>query len=136
MAGKRKYTDEQIVAALKECKGMIYLAADRVGCHADTIYARAKQSAAIRKCMRAERGRVIDTSELKLYQAIMNGEPWAIQMALKTIGKDRGYVEQKNVEVLLRQLAGQFSQLSDDELIRIASESAAADAGEDGEGGD
>ena len=27
----------------------------------------------------------------------MNGEPWAIQMTLKTIGKSRGYVERQEV---------------------------------------
>lgn len=94
---KPKFTVEAIVKALVDCKGMIYLAADKVGCHADTIYERAKTSPAIRAAMKTERGRFVDASELKLHNAVMNGEPWAIQMALKCLGKDRGYVERQEV---------------------------------------
>jgi hypothetical protein len=30
---------------------------------------------------------------MKLYQAIIAGEPWAVQFRLRTKGKGRGYVE-------------------------------------------
>ncbi len=98
MAGrKRKYTDEQMIAALGECKGMVYLAAARIGCSPDAIYDRAKISPDVAAVLVCERGKVIDAAELKLYQAIMNGEPWAIQMCLKTLGKSRGYVERTEI---------------------------------------
>jgi len=93
MGRKRLYSDEQIVAALTETKGMVYLAADRVGCSPDTIYARAEKSKAVKDAIRNERGKVVDTAELKLFDAIQRDEPWAIRMALMTIGKDRGYQE-------------------------------------------
>ncbi|HJZ57162.1 MAG TPA: hypothetical protein VKE74_19485 [Gemmataceae bacterium] len=35
----------------------------------------------------------LDNAESSLDRAILAGEPWAIQMVLKTLGKDRGYVE-------------------------------------------
>jgi hypothetical protein len=94
---KPKYSDEQILAALTKCKGMVYLAAQEIGCEADTIFRRANKRPAVREAIKRERGRVVDTAELKLYQAIMAGEGWAIQLALKSIGKDRGYGE--SVEV-------------------------------------
>ena len=38
MAAKQKYTQKEIIDALRETKGMIYLAAKRLGCEAKTIY--------------------------------------------------------------------------------------------------
>ena len=38
---------------------------------------------------------MVDTAELKLWQCIQNGEAWGITLCLKTIGKDRGYVERQ-----------------------------------------
>jgi hypothetical protein len=92
------YTNEQIIAALRETKGLVYLAAKRIGCDPTTIYDRAKRSAAVARTIRNERGEVVDTAELTLYNAILAVEPWAIQLTLKTLGKDRGYVERTEQE--------------------------------------
>lgn len=97
MARALKYSDDEMVAALKLKRGMVYLAAAVVGCDPDTIYHRAKSSARVKAVMRSERGKVVDTAEMKLFDAIEAGESWAVQMALKTLGKDRGYVERQEV---------------------------------------
>lgn len=52
-----------------------------------------KSSVAIREACDNARGELIDISEQKLRAAVMNGEPWAVAMVLKTLGKSRGYVE-------------------------------------------
>ncbi len=39
------------------------------------------------------RERRVDRAEYKLDDALEDGQPWAIALVLKTIGKDRGYVE-------------------------------------------
>lgn len=93
MGRPRKYTDKEIIAALKKKRGMVYLAAAKIGCEADTIYNRAKSSSAVASVMRHERGKVVDLAEDKLFCAIQKGEPWAIQMALRCLAKDRGYIE-------------------------------------------
>ena len=93
MGRTQEFTDASIVAALKKTKGMVYLAADKVGCHPDTIYARAKTSPAIATAIKGERGKVLDLAEQKLFAAIKKGAPWAIQFALRLLGKDRGYVD-------------------------------------------
>jgi len=36
---------------------------------------------------------MMDMAELKLLDAVVMGQPWAILFYLKTQGKDRGYVE-------------------------------------------
>lgn len=95
--GEEIYSDEIMIAALKTTKGGVYLAAKAIGCAPTTIYDRAAKSPAVEECIKAQRGQVIDTAELKLYQAILDGQPWAIALALKTIGKHRGYVERSEV---------------------------------------
>jgi hypothetical protein len=40
---------------------------------------------------------MVDLAELKLWQSIQNGEAWGIAFCLKTLGKDRGYVERQEV---------------------------------------
>ena len=39
----------------------------------------------------------MDISEQKLRAAVLNGEPWAIALVLKTLGKKRGYVERTEI---------------------------------------
>lgn len=95
MGRVRKYTDQEIVAALREARGMVYHAAAKVGCEADTIYKRSRSSPAVAAAMRAERGKVLDTAESKLFDAIEGGEVWAVTFALRMLAKDRGYVERQ-----------------------------------------
>lgn len=97
MSTKPKFTTEQIIEAIHATKGMVYLAAERLGCTPQTIYNRRDKVAAVREAMRAEDEKVNDLAELKLYQAIQNGEPWAVKYRLSTKGKTRGYSERVEV---------------------------------------
>lgn len=38
MGTRQKFTQAQVIDALRETKGMVYLAAKRLGCEAQTIY--------------------------------------------------------------------------------------------------
>lgn len=96
---KQKYTQQQIIEALRETKGMVYLAAKRLGCEAQTIYNYRDRYPAVRAEMEQQDGEVDDAAEMKLYQAIIAGEPWAVQFRLRTKGKGRGYVERVQQEV-------------------------------------
>ena len=97
MAGKLKFSNADIIKALEEKKGMIYLAAKLIGCHPDTIFKRARRSKAIQAAIDSARGVMLDNAETKLDTAINNGESWAIAFALRTIGRNRGYVERQEV---------------------------------------
>ena len=90
---KQKYTQQQIIDALRETKGMVYLAARKLGCAPNTIYNRMAKSATIKQACEDSRGELVDISEQKLRAAVLGGEPWAIALVLKTLGKKRGYVE-------------------------------------------
>lgn len=93
MADKPHYTAEQMIAALNDTKGMVYLAAKRLGCSYQTVLTYCARHPTVQAAKDGHRGEMIDTAELKLWQSIQNGEAWGISLALKTLGKDRGYVE-------------------------------------------
>ena len=92
-----RVTDKRMLDAIKKNGGAVYLAARELGCAPNTIYNRMKKTPALKQAVEDARGEVVDYAEQKLRLAILNGEPWAIAMALKTIGKSRGYVERQEV---------------------------------------
>ena len=97
MANKNRYTPKQVADALTETKGMVYIAAQRLGCSIETIRTYCLRYPSVQAAKDAQRGIMIDTAELKLWQSIQNGEAWGITLCLKTIGKDRGYVERQEL---------------------------------------
>ena len=88
---KQKYTAEQVIAALRETKGMIYLAADIIGCHAETILNYAKRYKSVQDEIDHQRERFVDIGEQKLYEAVMDGNEGMVKYLLSTRGKKRGY---------------------------------------------
>lgn len=94
---KLRYTPEQVAAALKETRGMVYLAADRLGCSHVTIQNYVKRFKVVEEAYNTQRGRLIDTAELALWKGVQEGEQWAVLFALRTLGKDRGFVERQEV---------------------------------------
>ena len=95
--GKELYTTEQIISALEATNGLIALAAQRLGCSPQTIYNRANKSKRLKDIIFEKRDNLVDHAELALRAAVLNKEPWAIAMVLKTLGKSRGYVERQEV---------------------------------------
>lgn len=93
MANKYRYTKEEIADALKATKGMIYLAAERLGCHPETIHNYAKRYASVDAEIKNQRGRLVDIAELKLHAKVMEGDMGAVKYVLSTLGKDRGFTE-------------------------------------------
>ena len=89
------YSTKLILEALHRTHGMIFLAAKEIGCAPVTIYRRAEKEPKIRDTIDSYRGQLVDKAELRLEKAVLNGEPWAINLTLKTLGKKRGYVERQ-----------------------------------------
>jgi len=97
MPSKEQYTADQVIAALKETKGLVFLAAQKLGCERRTIARYEKRYPAVREAVVTAKGSMTDLAESKLYDAIESGAPWAICFYLKTQAKDRGYVERQEV---------------------------------------
>jgi transposase-like protein len=93
----RKYTPEQMIKALEESKGLIAPAARALGCSRDTVRSYMKEYAEVALAERDAREATTDVAERKLYQAIENGEAWAICFYLKCQGKQRGYIEKAEI---------------------------------------
>jgi hypothetical protein len=91
MGRKAKYTVAQMIAALRQTKGMVYLAADVIGCHADTVYEFAKRHPSVQEAIDHEREKILDIAEISLAKKIMDGDDGMIRFILQTRGKKRGY---------------------------------------------
>ena len=94
---KERVKTQRIIDCLKETNGLVSLAAKRVPCSVTTIYTRARDVARVQQVIDECRGELVDLGELALRRAVHNGEPWAVSLVLKTLGKNRGYVERQEV---------------------------------------
>lgn len=92
-----EYSTERIIQALKDTNGLVSLAARKLGCTTQTIYTRAKKIAAVQQTIDECRVELVDHAELALRAAILDKQPWAVALTLRTLGRDRGYVERQEV---------------------------------------
>jgi hypothetical protein len=92
-----KYTQEAMIRAIEAANGMIYIAARKLGCSHQTVYNYARRYPAVQKTIDEQRGILLDTAELALLKAITQGEGWAVCFTLKTLGKQRGFVERQEI---------------------------------------
>jgi len=87
----------RIESALLRYKGLQYLSADYLGITRADLAARLEADSRLQEIAEDQRGKLLDKAESKLMDAIENGEKWAITLALKTIGRDRGYIERQEI---------------------------------------
>jgi hypothetical protein len=95
--GETKIPLKKVLAAITECRGMVYLAAQKLGVNPRTIYNYRDSKPEVREAIQTARGQFVDTCELALEEAVLRGEGWAVCFTLKTLGKDRGYVEKHEI---------------------------------------
>jgi len=88
-----RYTTEEVCEALMKAKGLVSVAARQLGCAPRTVRAYVDRHPTVAEAKREAREGILDMAEARLFQAIDKGEPWAISSILRTLGKDRGYVE-------------------------------------------
>mgnify|MGYP001589873884 FL=1 len=96
MSGE-KFQVAQVIEALRNTKGLVTLAAQRLNCEPDTVRNYAKRHPTVAAALKEERSKMTDVAELSLYNKIVAGEGWAVCFYLKTQGRDRGYVERHEV---------------------------------------
>lgn len=123
---QEKFTPEQIIAALRAKRGMVYLAARALQCDAKTIYNAMKRHPEIREARDEQRGQMVDAAEASLHKLIIDGNVPATIFFLKTQARDRGYVEKTelagvNLNVTPRDLA----KLNDAELDALIARASA-----------
>lgn len=94
----KQLTDAEIIAGVQAARGLIAVAARKLGVERKTLYNRAQKSEAIREAIEDAREFTTDTAEAALFKAISDGEAWAVCFYLKTQGKGRGYIEKQQFE--------------------------------------
>lgn len=86
-------TVEEYAQALREAKGMVSIAARRLGVSHQAVTQRINRHPTLQQVRDEAREEMTDIAELRLYERIQFGDAWAICFYLKTQGKERGYVE-------------------------------------------
>ena len=112
MAKPHRFTTKQVIDALRDAKGMVSIAAQRLQCAPDTVQNYCKKFPTVAQAKENARTEMLDEAELRLWQAIQRDESWAIAFALRTIGRSRGYGEHialsLTIERAAAKVAGQF----------------------------
>lgn len=88
-----RYTVAQVIEAIEATKGMVTMAARRLGCTQQTVRNYALRHPTVAAALKEQREGFLDVCELALMRAVQDGQGWAVCFALKTIGKERGYIE-------------------------------------------
>jgi len=100
MAGKQKYTAEELIAAAQATGGNKSAVARKLNCDRQTVQNYCNRYVTVDRAFEQERQKMIDWAESGLRDAVItHKEPWAIKFTLATIGKDRGYTEEKRVDL-------------------------------------
>lgn len=95
MAGKRRYTEQQVIDALKKHRGYVSQAAQELRCSAETVYAYTRDFPAVLEAWEDLKEQRHDFVENKLMMLIEHENPAAIIFYAKTQMKQRGYVERQ-----------------------------------------
>ena len=98
MADKERFTVAQVEKAIKESKGFLSIAAEKLGCTYQTVSNYINRHPTLQAVMDAINEKQLDLSENKLISQINEGNTTAIIFHLKCKGKKRGYVEKSEVE--------------------------------------
>lgn len=98
MANREQYKTADIEKALRETKGLLTVAAKRVGCSYNTLKSYINKYKTLQSALHEINENRLDFTESKLLKKIDNDDLTAIIFYLKCKGKSRGYVEKSEVE--------------------------------------
>ena len=99
MSRPNGHTAEEVANAIRDANGMVSAAARKLGVTRKTVYNYINKYVTVKEALADARESLLDMTEAELFKAIKAGNVTAIMFTLKTIGKDRGYVERSQHEV-------------------------------------
>ena len=112
-----KYKVGDYIEQIEKPNGIIKTVAEAMGVSRSAVYGMADRHPTVKQALEDARANMIDDAESMLHKLIMNGDRGAITFLLRTLGKDRGYVERS--ETIYREELD-VRKLSDEELEAIA----------------
>lgn len=107
----KRFTDDELIEALRKHRGRMSRAARAVGCSLRTIQDRRLESPEVDEAALLAREEMVDKAEEALEELIDAKDFRAISFVLRTLGRDRGYVERTEIV-----------SVSDDPLDQAAAE--------------
>jgi hypothetical protein len=126
MGGPRLKQNE-VFAALTACTGNIAAAARRLGATRDGLWRFVERHPRLLQLTKDFRESIVDNAESAFNKAVVTEQPWAIQFALRTIGRKRGYVDRQEIQQETRVTISQpAEELTDEQLARIAARAGGA----------
>jgi len=90
-------TDNEILNAIRDSKGLLYIASKKIGCDPKYLKSRIKAVEEIRDAANNEKEAIKDFVELKIIAAVQAGEPWALKLYASTQMRDRGYGDKADI---------------------------------------
>jgi len=114
MSNRDRYTQAQVIDAIKAAKGIKATAAESLGCSRQTITNYIDRYPAVKAAYQEALDTSLDLAESKLI-ALVEREEWpAIRFMLVTLGKSRGYVERQEISQVGSDFEAIRQQLQDD----------------------
>jgi hypothetical protein len=94
---RTKVPTEDILEAIRKCRGNLSRAADKLGICRQTLDLRRKSETVIQECLDTCRERFLDETEDVFQAKVLSGDTVSMLFALKTIGRKRGYDQDRDV---------------------------------------
>ena len=94
---KAPLPDAMIADALNKSFGNVAHAARSLGMTRTGLSDRIAATPELKQITHDARQSIVDAAENALFSCVTSKQPWAVCFALKTLGKDRGYVERQEI---------------------------------------
>ena len=91
MSNEKYYRVEEIVQEVHDCRGIVQLVAEKLCVARATVLNYRRDHKEVKAAFKEEREKMIDIAEVKLYNALEEGEEWAVKLVLSRMGRDRGW---------------------------------------------
>ncbi len=124
-APNRYLTGREVMVALRSANGSVVKAAVSLNV---TSYRLTRYISSRTRFLEVQRGyrlALLDIAESHLMDALAEGERWAVQLVLKTLGKSKGYTEKSEIKHT-HELVTDPVKLGDSELESLVAKRASA----------
>jgi hypothetical protein len=131
MANKPKRNLKTVIRAIKANRGLMFRAAKALDVDPRTLYNYSKKHPeAIKQAIDDSRGEFVDQSELGLMGAVDRDEAWAIMFTLRTLGKNRGYIESQSTTVNAEIVVNPYGTINTRIVAQLGNGSSAGNSNE------
>lgn len=120
--GKRLSLRE-VTVALKASNGSLPKASEALGVDLYRLSRYIAVRPKLRELSAKLRNMLVDIAEGHFSDAVVSGDPWAVKMALSTLGKDRGYTSKQEIDHRLINTTDP-TKMSDQQLQALVEERA------------